>query len=118
MDVRLRIHLDSSSTEPVFAQICTAIRTDIESGRLHPGARLPTTRALAAELDVAVNTVAKAYRELEIAGCLEGRGRRGTFVVDQSGTARQREALRFTTAMQALGATQEETLALVRRAWG
>ena len=115
--IRLRIALDPDSAEPVFAQICSAIRVDVTSGRLAAGVRLPTTRALAAELDVAVNTVAKAYRELELAGVVEGRGRHGTYVMDLADTAAERETMRFVTTMRNLGVTREETLALVRRAW-
>ena len=108
---------DSSSPEPVFAQICAAIRREVEVGRLLPGQRLPTTRSLAADLDVAVNTVAKAYHELETEGVVEGRGRQGTFVVDTSGTMRQREVLRFVTTMRNLGVSKEEAQALVERTW-
>ena len=115
--IRLRIALDPDSAEPVFAQICSAIRVDVTSGRLAAGVRLPTTRALAAELDVAVNTVAKAYRELELEGVVEGRGRHGTYVMDLADTAAERETMRFVTTMCNLGVTREETLALVRRAW-
>ena len=111
--IRPRINLDSDSARPVFAQICAAIREDVTSGRLAAGARLPTTRALAADLDVAVNTVAKAYRELE----LEGRGRHGTYVMDLADTAAKRETVRFVATMRNLGMTRGETLALVRRAW-
>lgn len=111
------ITLDPASTEPVFARIVSAVRDAVDDGRLDAGSRLPTTRALASELSIAVNTVAKAYRELEIEGIVEGRGRQGTFVVDQSGTAGERETLRFVTAMRSLGVTEEQTLALVRRAW-
>ena len=115
--IRLRIALDPDSAEPVFAQICSAIRVDVTSGRLAAGVRLPTTRDLAAELDVAVNTVAKAYRELELEGVVEGRGRHGTYVMDLADTAAERETMRFVTTMRNLGVTREETLALVRRAW-
>ena len=107
--IRLRIALDPDSAEPVFAQICSAIRVDVTSGRLAAGVRLPTTRALAAELDVAVNTVAKAYRELELEGVVD--------VMDLADTAAERETMRFVTTMRNLGVTREETLALVRRAW-
>ena len=115
--IRLRITFDPDSSEPVFAQICSAIRVDVTSGRLAAGVRLPTTRALAAELDVAVNTVAKAYRELELEGVVEGRGRHGTYVMDLADTAAERETMCFVTTMRNLGMTREETLALVRRAW-
>jgi DNA-binding transcriptional regulator YhcF (GntR family) len=57
-----------------------AVRRQIERGALLPGDRLPTVRSLAAEHGLAPNTVARAYRELERDGWIEGRGRAGTFV--------------------------------------
>ena len=48
---------------------------------------------------------------------VEGRGRQGTFVVDTSGTVRQREVLRFVTTMRNLGVSKEEAQALVERTW-
>lgn len=65
------------------AQAREVLRDLIDRGELLPGERLPTVRALAADAALAPNTVARAYRELEEAGYLEGRGRAGTFVVDQ-----------------------------------
>ena len=52
----------------------------IRDGELTPGTRLPTVRELAGQINLAVNTVARAYRELEAAGILETKGRFGTFV--------------------------------------
>ena len=52
-------------------------------GRLEPGSRLPTVRELAAALDMAPGTVARAYRELEADGTVITRGRAGTFVADE-----------------------------------
>ena len=52
----------------------------VRDGRLTPGTRLPTVRDLAAALDFAPNTVARAYRELESAGIVVTRRRLGTFV--------------------------------------
>jgi len=52
----------------------------VASGRLVPGQRLPTIRQLATELGLAKGTVARAYRELESSGIIEGRGRAGTYV--------------------------------------
>jgi DNA-binding transcriptional regulator YhcF (GntR family) len=68
---------------PKSVQAREALRDLIDRGELLPGERLPTTRALAADASLAPNTVARAYRELEEAGYLEGRGRAGTFVVDE-----------------------------------
>ncbi|QHO90727.1 GntR family transcriptional regulator [Actinomyces sp. 432] len=114
---RLHINLDPTSTEPVFSQICAAVKADIADGRLPAGSRLPPTRALAAQLSIAINTVAKAYRELEAQGYIEGRGRRGTFVRDPSGAAGDREVMRFVTTMRSLGVPLEDALEQVRRAW-
>ena len=50
------------------------------------GHRLPTVRALAQELGIANNTVARAYRELEVAGAIETRGRAGSFVTGDAVT--------------------------------
>jgi DNA-binding transcriptional regulator YhcF (GntR family) len=79
----VRITLDEDSSEPLSLQLSTAIADRIHRGSLAPGSRLPTVRALAEDLGLAANTVAKAYRVLEEAGLLQGRGRRGTFVADR-----------------------------------
>lgn len=79
MDIRL----DPSSPVPLSAQLREAIASRVIRGRLLPGHRLPPVRELAAELGLAANTVARAYRELETAGLLVGRGRHGTFVADR-----------------------------------
>ena len=68
---------------PASAQAREALRDLIDGGELLPGERLPTVRALAVDAALAPNTIARAYRELEAAGYLEGRGRAGTFVVDE-----------------------------------
>jgi DNA-binding transcriptional regulator YhcF (GntR family) len=75
-----RIDVDRSSATPPYEQIVAQVRREVERGTLGPGTRLPTVRALAERTGVVPNTVAKAYRELETAGYLEGRGRAGTFV--------------------------------------
>jgi len=65
---------------PVYRQIAERVRADIASGQLAPGARLPTIRALAAELGVNRDTVALAYEELSREGLVEATVGRGTFV--------------------------------------
>ncbi|WP_205473938.1 GntR family transcriptional regulator [Nocardioides sp. SYSU D00038] len=77
MDVR---PLDTGSPVPPFEQLRTQLAARAASGDLPAGTRLPTVRALAAELRIAANTVARAYRELEAEGVLVTEGRRGTFV--------------------------------------
>jgi DNA-binding transcriptional regulator YhcF (GntR family) len=67
---------------PPFLQVLERVRTLIERGSLLPGERLPTVRSLAERLNLAPNTVARAYRALEDDGWIVGRGRAGTFVTD------------------------------------
>jgi DNA-binding transcriptional regulator YhcF (GntR family) len=79
----VEVRLDPSSRVPLSAQLRDAVAERIERGRLSPGERMPPVRELATELSLAPNTVARAYRELEAAGLLEGRGRHGTFVTER-----------------------------------
>jgi len=79
----VRIVLDQNSAEPLSDQLSAALARRIHRGSLAPGFRLPTVRALAEELGLAPNTVAKAYRALERDRLIETRGRRGTFVRDR-----------------------------------
>lgn len=89
----------------------------IAEGELVPGARLPTVRALAAELGLAAGTVAKAYRELESAGAIETRGRAGTVVAARDADADAAAAAAdFAARVRALGVDPERALALARAA--
>lgn len=72
--------VDPAAAEPPFEQLKTQVLAGIESGELIAGTRLPAVRTLAAELGIAPNTVARAYRELEADGILQTRGRNGTVV--------------------------------------
>ena len=95
------------------------MRAEVESGQLAPGTKLPTVRALAAELGLAANTVARAYRELEALGVIETRGRAGSVVsghgVEQAARLAAHE---FAERMRALGIGPDEALDLARRALG
>ena len=82
----MRIRIDRSSPTPPYEQIVSQVRGAVERGTLGPGTRLPTVRALAEQTGLVPNTVAKAYRRLEAAGYLDGRGRAGTFVPDEPPT--------------------------------
>jgi GntR family transcriptional regulator len=74
------ITVDTASTEPPYEQLRRQIAAHVASGELAAGQRLPTVRQMAADLGLANNTVARAYRELEAAGVIATHGRRGTFV--------------------------------------
>lgn len=72
--------LDPKAGVPFYRQIIDQIKFGIASGRLKAGEQLPTVRALAVELKVNLNTIAKAYKELEIQNILETQQGTGTFI--------------------------------------
>jgi DNA-binding transcriptional regulator YhcF (GntR family) len=91
----------------------------VRDGKLAPGTRLPTVRELAGQIGLAVNTVARAYRELETAGIVETRGRFGTFVAraDPADAAMATAAHAFVSAAKALGIEKGEALRYVEAAF-
>ena len=113
------ITLDAGSPKPPFEQICDQVAARIRCGDLAVGERLPSVRALAAQLGIAPNTVAKAYTQLEQAGLVEGRGRSGTHVSAGADTAREyavRAAAEFAHQVRSLGLDEDELLAIARAA--
>ena len=72
--------LDPRSGIPFYRQIIDQIRYGIVIGNWKVGEQLPTVRALAVELKVNLNTVSKAYKELEIKNILETQQGTGTFI--------------------------------------
>ena len=79
-DVDLPVRIDRTSREPVHRQLTEALRLAIRDGALPRGARLPSTRALAATLGIARNVALVAFDELYAEGYVEGRAGSGTFV--------------------------------------
>lgn len=75
------ITVDLNSPVPIYEQLIGEIRRKIDHGILAAGETLPTIRALASQLDVAVNTVARAYQELETQGFIKSKSRRGSVVL-------------------------------------
>ncbi|MFF0148997.1 GntR family transcriptional regulator [Amycolatopsis sulphurea] len=115
----MSISYDSASPVPPFEQVRSALATQINDGTLTVGTKLPTVRALAAELGIAPNTVARAYRELEEAGLLETRGRAGTFVgsTGDETLARARTAAQeYAATTRSLGLSAKQALAIAEAA--
>lgn len=113
------VEIDNASSVPPYEQVRVQLARQIQRRTLAVGTKLPTVRALAAELGLAVNTVARAYRELEEAGLVETRGRLGTFV----GAAGQRSqrlarqaAQRYAKTVLSLGIEPEEAMRIVQAA--
>lgn len=113
------ITLDPSAPEPPYQQIRERFGALIAQGELSAGDRMPTVRALADQLGLAVNTVARAYRELEAAGLIDTRGRAGSFV---SGTGVEAEARaaahEYAERIRSLGVDPAVALRQVRQALG
>jgi DNA-binding transcriptional regulator YhcF (GntR family) len=74
------LRVDPSAALPVIEQIRRQITRLVVSGQLEIGAQLPPIRQLAADLDLAKGTVAKAYELLERDGVVETKGRHGTLI--------------------------------------
>ncbi len=72
--------LDPKTGTPFYRQIIDQIKFGIAFGNLKTGEQLPTVRSLAVDLKVNLNTVAKAYKELEIQNVLETQQGTGTFI--------------------------------------
>jgi len=79
---KLMLHIDFRSGLPIYTQIVNQVQTQVAGGMLKPGDQLPTVRALAEELRVNFNTVARAYRILDEARIISTQQGRGTFITE------------------------------------
>lgn len=77
-----RFQLDPASGVPFYRQVIDQVLANMATGALVAGDRLPTVRALAVELAINPNTVARAYKELEIRGVVSTQQGSGTFISD------------------------------------
>ena len=115
----MRLTVDPAADMPPFEQVREQIRAQVESGVLEAGVRLPPVRTLATSLDLAANTVARAYKELEALGVVETRGRAGTFVAGRGvGSSVRDAASSYAASVRSLGLSDHEALEAVRRALG
>jgi DNA-binding transcriptional regulator YhcF (GntR family) len=111
---------DPGSSVAPYEQLRTQLAIRAASGDLPAGTRLPTVRALAAELGLAVNTVARAYRELETDGVITTEGRRGTFVAATAAgrsTEAAEAAAAYAATVRRLGLTLPEATHLLEHHW-
>jgi GntR family transcriptional regulator len=76
--------IDFSSGIPVYKQIINTIYTAVSSGTLRQGERLPTIKELTRQLNVNPNTIAKAYRELDLKGVITSKRGNGSFVSEST----------------------------------
>jgi DNA-binding transcriptional regulator YhcF (GntR family) len=111
--------VDPQSGEPPFEQVRRQIAEGAASGSLPPGHRLPTVRAMATSLGLAVNTVAKAYRALEADGVVETRGRAGTVVATRHAADHDTDAAAqaFVLHARRQGLSKDEAVRLLDQHW-
>lgn len=115
------ISVDPASAVPPYEQIRAQVADQARAGRLLAGTRLPTVRRLAADLGLAVNTVGRAYRELERDGVVVTRGRHGTYVTtatDPATRAAEEAAVAYVARIRRLGIAPELAVRLIRDALG
>ncbi len=113
--------IDAAAPQPPFEQLRAQIVAGALDGTLPAGTKLPTVRALADELGLAPNTVARAYRALETAGVIETRGRSGSFVAlstDAAERSLQDAAAEYANRARSLGVDAARARAYIDAALG
>src|SRR5437763_6419336 len=119
----MHLQISASDGVPIYQQIAQQIKGLVASGRLAPGEELPPIRALADQLLVNANTVARAYRELAAAGVLTNRRTAGTYVADGASPLAREQCLEvlaqrvdaLLTEARQMNITTDEILALIER---
>lgn len=112
------IHLDYRDSRPIYEQVKDGLRRLMVTGVLAAGDKLPSVRALAAQLAINPNTIQRAYGELETEGYVVSVTGKGSFVADGGGqhAARRAELTQKMTPimeeLKSLGMTREELLQL------
>ncbi|ONM48311.1 GntR family transcriptional regulator [Nocardia donostiensis] len=113
------ITVSHDSAIPPYEQLRQAVLARVRSGELAAGTKIPTVRALAGQLNLAPNTVARAYRELEQDGVVQTRGRLGSFIAssgDPTRDAAGRAATDYVAAVRRLGLDDEAALNYIKAA--
>jgi GntR family transcriptional regulator len=119
------VRVDPRSGVPIYLQIVEQITRAVAIGALLAGEQLPTVKALALELTINPNTVARAYRDLERDGIIETSPGRGSFVRGEAARGAAHDAARDAIARalddvvresKALGIEPADARALLERA--
>jgi GntR family transcriptional regulator len=94
-EATVQIHISPNDGVPIYLQIVNQVKYLVASGRLAPGEELPPIRVLAEQLVVNPNTVARAYRELEVAGVVTKRRTAGTYVAETGSPLARQEQMKI-----------------------
>lgn len=119
------INIDPAAAAPIWRQIEDEVRRQVASGRLQPGAAIPSVRELSRSLRVNPATVSKAYQRLTEAGLLEVRRGEGTFVAELTGDKLSAErnrllqeaAAEFVHVAGSVGASRDEATRAAELMW-
>lgn len=119
----MQLHITPGDGAPIYRQIIDQVKNLVAAGRLQPGDEMPTIRALAQQLLINPNTVARAYRELEAQGVLLSRQGSGTVVADGGSPLARGERKRLLTKQidklltesQHLGFDEETVIELIKK---
>ena len=90
----MQLHVSTADGVPIYLQIVNQIKYLVSANRLSPGEELPPIRVLAEQLLINPNTVARAYRELELAGIVQKRRTTGTYVSNLGSRLNRRDRLK------------------------
>jgi GntR family transcriptional regulator len=113
------IHLNPASGISLYTQLIEQIKLAIQTGAVRAGEQLPSVRKMAEDLVINPNTVARAYRDLEMEGVIELRHGSGAYVLDsitvRSGTMQKAKAIVHTavTKLAAFDLDEDEIRRLV-----
>jgi len=93
----MQLHISTKDGVPIYLQIVNQVKYLVAAGRLAPGEEVPPIRALAEQLVVNPNTVAKAYHELEREGVVTKKHGSGTYISDNGSPLARRERVKILT---------------------
>lgn len=114
--MKFAVTISTGSKISIYKQITDQVWLAVTTGKLAVGDQLPSVRALAEELVVNPNTVARAYADLTRDGLIESRAGRGVFITEKRKVFTEEEAWRRLEPLidaaigeaMALGFTQQE----------
>ena len=114
--------MEYNSSLPIYLQAANSIKQDIVTGKLSPGAKLPSVRDLAVESTINPNPVSRVYEEVEMEGvCFTRRGM-GTFVTEDPERVQQlKEEMagalirEFLEGMEQLGFSRAQAIGLLEK---
>lgn len=110
--------VNTTSDEPLFAQVAAAVRAEAAAGTLKPGEKLPPARDVAESLGINLHTVLRAYQDLRDEGLVDMRRGRGAIVTDAATglNALEHDIRLLVEKAKSLGLSVETLASLIKEA--